>query len=241
MFRKGLSVLLCLLMALSIFTVIPFSASANEISIVDVGLESTDNSTFDAFINDPRWTHGVYWWGDYTGGKEPEISPWGSSGCGAYAADFAKYCFNSNSPRYGEEFHDVNQVRAGDVIHIGYNDNGHWLVVQKNGNSLYTAEGNYSSHVRIGWCYTVSGDRFAEDSRHFDVGYHFGSSPSPQISYTVNLNDGDYLKGISCPITGRVEIGGTYPWLHLYMDYATCIQRHLVQIPVPEGIGKPIA
>lgn len=38
-------------------------------------------------------------------------------------------------------------------------------------------------------------------------------------SFTVNLKDGAVLSGTSCPITGTVKNGGTYPGLHLYVDY----------------------
>lgn len=41
----------------------------------------------------------------------------------------------------------------------------------------------------------------------------------PEISYSINLNDGDYIKGTDFPITGNVSYGGKYPWLHLYVDY----------------------
>ncbi len=190
--------------------------SAAELQSDQVGLESTGNSTFDAFINDPKWTAGVSWWGDYTGGKGPEISSWDSSGCGAYAGDFAKYCFNVDNPRYGEEFHNINEVRAGDVIHVGYNENGHWFVILKrSGNSLYTAEGNYNGVVRIGWYYSISGDRFSSDGRHFDVGYHF---QTPVHWYNdmslVNLGDNfsarirnAYLNVLVTNFNGNVVIG----------------------------------
>ena len=96
-FKKMTAVLLTFVLIALIVPNGAISISAAELQSEQVGLESTGNSTFDTFINDPRWTAGVYWWGDYYGnGTTPKISPWGSTGCCAYAADFAKYCFNSN-------------------------------------------------------------------------------------------------------------------------------------------------
>lgn len=126
-----------------------------------------------SFINDSRWANGV-WWG---GSQGPKVSAWNSASCCAYCADYVKYCYGSDNPwGYGTAFYSVSEIQAGDVILLGDGDNGtgHWfVVVSRNGNRLTTAEGNYSSYVRIGENYTISGSRFAEDARSFTVGYHY--------------------------------------------------------------------
>ena len=84
--KKGLSILLALVMVLSIFTVIPFSVSAEEADLADTGIESTGNAKYDAFISDSRWKHGISW--NYA--QSQKLSPYGSKSCCAYVADFVK-------------------------------------------------------------------------------------------------------------------------------------------------------
>lgn len=172
MFRKFLSVLLAIVMMMGIFTALPVAINAQEVDVVDVGLESTGNSTIDAFINDSRWTNGVSW----TGGQAPKISSFKGQDCAAYCADYVKYCYGSNNPRSGEVFYSASETRAGDVITVGNpsDGNGHWFVVLKrSGNGLYVAEGNYAKKVRIGWNYSVSGNSFTGTSYGFTAGYHY--------------------------------------------------------------------
>ena len=59
---------------------------------------------------------------------------------------------------------------------------------------------------------------------YYSIYRYEGSVPvppnnEPEISYSVNLNEGEYIKGANFPITGKVSYGGRYPWLHLYVDY----------------------
>ena len=184
MFRKCLSVLLAIVMMTGIFTALPVAINAQEVDVVDVGLESTGNSTIDAFINDSRWTNGVSW----TGGQAPKISSFKGQDCAAYCADYVKYCYGSNNPRSGEVFYSASETRAGDVITVGNpsDGNGHWFVVLKrSGNSLYVAEGNYAKKVRIGWNYSVSGNGFTGTSYGFTAGYHYlDGNPDPTPDFT---------------------------------------------------------
>ncbi|MCR5635989.1 MAG: dockerin type I repeat-containing protein [Clostridiales bacterium] len=165
MLKKSISLILTLVLALGTFGVLPWQVSANAI-------ESTGNSTLDAFINDSRWTNGVAWGAS----KMPNISPYQSWGCAAYCADYVKYCYNNNNPRSGEAFYSANETRAGDVITVGNpsDGNGHWFVVlRRSGNSLYVAEGSYAGRVRIGWNYTISGNGYTGTSYGFNTGYHY--------------------------------------------------------------------
>ena len=182
MLKKCLSVLLSLVMLCSIFSIFPISVSAQEAEIAEIGLESTGNATLDAFINDYRFTDGASWaWS-----KGPMLASFGSSGCCAYCADYVKYCYDINNPRSGSAFYSVSEIRAGDVLTVGNQSDGtgHWFVcLKRSGNSLYVAEGNYSNRVRIGWNYTISGSKFAEDGRSFTAGYHYlDYNPVPKPS-----------------------------------------------------------
>ncbi|MGN1191363.1 MAG: hypothetical protein ACI4S0_01715 [Dorea sp.] len=123
------------------------------------------------FINDSRWKNGVEW----SASKRPCISTYSSTGCCAYAADFVKYVFNKNSPRGGSIFYNPSEIKAGDVIYVS--GSSHWFVVlERNGNQLKTAEGNWGSKVVIGYSYSVSGNTLMRNGskfRTFQYGYHF--------------------------------------------------------------------
>lgn len=127
------------------------------------------------FISDDKWKHGVTW-GYYKKpciakqSKEPPI------GCAAYCADFAAYVYGVNTysaHRSGEEYTDIQDIRAGDVVHI-FN---HWLVVlERHGNVLDTISGNLSEKVQRR-SYTIEGNTLKDqhNQRSFDVGYHHES------------------------------------------------------------------
>ena len=163
-------------------------------------LESSGNSTIDSFINDSRFTAGVYWPGD----KTPVLSPFTSWGCCAYCADYTKYCYGINNPRGGSVYYNVNEIRQGDVLTVGNQSNGygHWFIcLKREGNSLYVAEANYLNRVRIGWNYSISGSRIAGTDYSFTSGYHFLDPPPPDPDiwgeemtngYEAVLPDGDY-------------------------------------------------
>ena len=132
---------------------------------------STGNSKFDAFISEPEFAAGAAWDWD----KRPTLVSSGNFGCAAYCTDFIKYCYDQTN-LIGREYTDINEIRAGDVVSLGNpsDGTGHWFVVlNRDGNKLLVAEGNYDHSVRIGWNYTISGDRMAEDNRFFRAGYHY--------------------------------------------------------------------
>lgn len=143
-----------------------------------VSSSSSSNSSYDskvnAFISDSRWRNGVSWGYNRT----PKLSAYGSKGCCAYAADFAKYVFEKGSPKSGSAFKNPSEIRSGDVIHMYYsNGGGHWFVVlYRNGNQLKTAEGNYSDKVNISdSTYTINGNSLYQNSKVVSIGegYHF--------------------------------------------------------------------
>ena len=97
-----------------------FTELLDSLVIKAEALESTGNSTLDAFINDSRFTNGA---SGYTG--RPKISSYYGIECCAYTADYVKYCFNYDSPKAGEYFTGATNIRAGDVIVVGgENGNG---------------------------------------------------------------------------------------------------------------------
>lgn len=97
----------------------------------------------DKFINDDRFKNEITW----ASSRTPKISSYSSKGCCAYAADFIKSTTGSNNLRSGKKFTSVSSIKDGSVLHLSPN---HWIVVlERTGNSLYTAEGNASGKVCI--------------------------------------------------------------------------------------------
>ena len=111
----------------------------------------------EAFVNDARWQDEAAW----ANGERPKSSPWRAVGCAAYACDFAKEIYGSDKPRTGiSDSGSASQIQTGDIVHVYYSSGDHWFVVlQRMGDLLYTAEGAYGGKVQIetGF-YIVSGD-----------------------------------------------------------------------------------
>ena len=199
--RNSISLLLSFVIAMSVIVCPALSKES-------LALESTGNSTFDAFINDGRFTNGVSW----GGGQTPKIASYQGWGCCAYAADYVKYCYGTNNPRSGSAFYSASEIRAGDVITVGNpsDGNGHWFVVLKrNGNSLYVAEGNCDSRVRIGWNYSINGNAISGISYGFNTGYHYTNNTDttqPVIKNVVVSNVSTSGYTVTCTVT---DAGGS--------------------------------
>ncbi len=172
--------------------------------------ESTGNSKFDAFISDPEFTDDVYW----PLAQHTKISKSGASGCASYAADFVKYCYGIDALTSKDSYSDPSQIRAGDVIHLTSTNSGHWFVVLKrDGNYLYTAEGNWASYTRIGWNYMIEGDNVLGSRHSFDKGYHF--LPKEQTGTWTKDSDGwhfSYWEG-SYVVNEWVKYNGSWYYL----------------------------
>ena len=115
-----------------------------------------------AFLKDSRWKNGISW----NGSRKPKLSKWRCSGCMAYAVDFCKYVYGedwASSPKKFKKITNVNDLTTGDAVRI----NGHYfIIVQRKGNKLYTAEGNYSSKVRASlttYGYYIQGNRLYQN------------------------------------------------------------------------------
>ena len=117
---------------------------------------SSPSAKMNEFINDGRWKNGVSWKNGLNGNtpaQHPKLNPeCEDTGCAAYAYDFVKYVYGGNRKDAGTNYKDVNQIRAGDVLHVWGETSGstgeHWLcVLGRTGNSLYTAEGSYNGKV----------------------------------------------------------------------------------------------
>ena len=140
---KKINKIIAMVMFISIILVLLHTRvfSVNAMSWTDY------KSKYSAFINDSRWKSGVRW-DDY---QTPKLSSWGSKGCCAYAADFEYYVYGTKGWK-GSSFTNPNEIKSGDILYITNTSGGeHWIVVlERDGNTLYTAEGNYADKVYIG-------------------------------------------------------------------------------------------
>lgn len=146
----------------------------------------------DAFISDARWKNGITW----NGSQMPKLSTWTSYGCYAYACDFSMYMYGKRRYEDGTRFTNVNDIRTGDVVRIS----GHtFAVLERIGNDLRTAEGNYggsSRYVRVanpgytisnGTIYRVE-SAYSTTAVRFEAGWHFdtGGASTRSVSHKVN-------------------------------------------------------
>ncbi len=175
--KKLMSFSLALFLALGVL-VSPFFANKSK---ADTRTAYTGIGIIDDFLNDPRWSEGNEW----TNSTTPKLAGGYGTGCYAYVADYAAYCYNAR-PESGDDFYDINEIRVGDVISVG-NPNtwsvGHWfIVIKREGNVLTIAEGNAMDQVLMSRDFTILADenRFDGDraDRCFLTGYHFLESTS---------------------------------------------------------------
>jgi len=179
--------------------------------VTEVKAAGDYNSKINAFISDGRWANGVAW-----GSGHGAYCGYPSSGCAAYCADFENYVYGTTGWK-GTAFYSAGEIRSGDILHVNSSEYGqHWFVVlSRNGNSLYTAEGNYSSRVFISNSrYTISGNNvifYAGGVAHtytITTGYHFNTNFHTH-SYSASVT-----KQPTCTATGirtyKCSCGATY-------------------------------
>ena len=157
-----------------------------------------------AFVSDGRWKNGAYWSYNQT----PKYSTYkGCTGCCAYATDFAAYVYGINRlSQGGTRINSVSEIRTGDAVHIvdGYSHGQHWFVVlNRNGNNLYTAEGNYNNTVHVSSTrYRISGNTLYQDNKVISLwsgsdgpgGWHLDKGNS-NTSLAVSSSKNTYSTG----------------------------------------------
>lgn len=162
-------------------------------NMIKVNAASDFETKYQAFISDARWKNAIGWGGN----QGPKISGWDSSGCCAYAADFQKYVYGTQGWSKST-FYNVSEIKAGDILHIQCDQGEHWIVIlNRNGNTLYTAEGNFGSIVVVSNSrYTISGNNlyntYAKRNYNLTTGYHFNTgevpAPTPTTSRRIYAN-----------------------------------------------------
>ena len=166
--RIAIRLLSLILTSLMIVSIVPIGTFTQKASAVSMSGDEYWGKA-QSFINDSRWRDGV-WFGASQG---PKLSSWSSYGCCAYAADFVKYVFGMTGQSSGTPFYSPSDIRTGDILYVSPE---HWIVVlRRNGNELYTAEGSWANgNVRITTAgYSVSGNAFSGSGKTFVKGYHY--------------------------------------------------------------------
>lgn len=153
-------------------------------------------SRVNSFIADERWKDGVAW-----GGSQQPKMPGNNQfwGCAAYACDFTRYVWGASSYHDGVQFTSYTEIRDGDVIATG----GHYYVVlQRTGNTLWTAEGNYTSngyaHVYITTSHYNAG---SQAGCSISQGWHNPNYEPYQNTAILDVNG--YLDGANAGDTGN--------------------------------------
>ena len=160
---------------------------------------STFATKVQEFISDSRWKNGIVW----VDAQKPKLSKWSSTGCCAYAADFVAYVYGSTNAAWTSsdftKFTNLNEIRAGDIIHTS----NHWFVVlERNGNTFRTAEGNFDNKTRVctdGWGIKngkIYNLKATDGERTFEYGYHYNFSDgstnttysSSQIYHNIDMS-----------------------------------------------------
>jgi len=202
---RGLALFLAALTLLSSFVIAtPSARAASSAKLYQIS-KKTYEERIDNFVKDSRWKNGLAWHENKStgkGGKRPELSTYECWTCMAYAADFAAFVYGINEGRWNNPFQhkyftkykSAKDIKAGDVI----NTPGHWFVVLKrDGNRLYTAEGNRDDKVCIGWdlykiidnqLYVVYGK--SKEKRSIENGYHYSFAPEFKLKFDANGGQG---------------------------------------------------
>ena len=115
---------------------------------------TVEDRAINLFSKDSRFKNGVSWGSSK---RTQYNTSYSAQGCCAYAADFLKFMYGqTNLNTAGRKYTSASNIKAGDIIHLraipksGKTGWGHWFVVlQRNGNKLVTAEGNASGRVLV--------------------------------------------------------------------------------------------
>lgn len=126
--------------------------SSNKTGTIKITGSSSYLNKVKSFLSDSRWKNGATWGNDQKG----KITSNGK-GCCAYADDFVKYVYNKSSIKnWTSRGTTVASIKTGDVVYLSKNgrDVHFFVVLQRSGNTLITAEGNVGSgKVRVSNCH----------------------------------------------------------------------------------------
>ena len=131
------------------------------LGVVTTMTQAQYDSKMNAFINTAKWKNGA---------------SWPKNGCVQYSYDWVNYMYGLDGPARGDMYTSISNIKAGDVVRIG---NVHtFIVLSRNGNNLYTAEGDFSQKVRVSnSAYSINGssiyERVTNKNYTFNHGYHY--------------------------------------------------------------------
>lgn len=203
--RKGLAIFLMLFVLLGIGGVYKVSVQAAQ----GITAEEYWKKAW-PFVEDARFRTGAPY-----GPRSPKISAYPSNGCCAYAADFCAYVYglyNAWDNAYFTPFYNFAEIQSGDIIQIA----GHWfVVVERNGSELMTAEGNVNESTAN--CtrnhYKIEGNALINlwhnSYETLIVGYHYNFSPSVAVPgktrISVSVSSGSNQVRVSWSATENTD------------------------------------
>lgn len=198
--------------------------SLEAVGVIKQMTQSEYDSKMNAFINDGRHRNGL---------------PWPSGGCVEYARDWIKHMYGHSSFGLGDNTYgptspgsrigdqivnirgDARDIQTGDVVWAYWPGSGNhaFVILKRNGNNLYTAEGAWGTKTRV----TSSGFKIIDGSTIFATGVGNGNfvygrhyvniisdapkdTTPPQISElrTENVTTNGY--DVICRVTDNVAI-----------------------------------
>lgn len=124
--------------------------------------EAEYNAKVQEFLSNPAYQDGAPW-GGYA---KPLTTDGGGVACGAYRIDFGNIVYG-NWMNYKQVFDDdASHIRTGDALSVNGGAGGHALVIlYRNGDTLYTAEGNFAGKVRVMNGYRIVGNKLVDTQR----------------------------------------------------------------------------
>lgn len=198
--KKVVSVFLCLIMVLSVFEVMPFSASAKEVDIAETGRNIAGNGTDGIYINIEA--------APYTTFANNGFDAYGPNGCGWFASARANQITGKgtqtwNGSGWWNYGYSVMGYKRGNSIQAKCLAcwSNHVAVVEKvDGNRVLMSEGGYSSTSQVlpvgynnGYCvirWTNMNDIiYSQSGQGSFLGYvYLGSAPTP-ANPVFSIND----------------------------------------------------
>lgn len=189
----------------------PMNVTTQDEECVGVGEDDADrlasmsqseyDSKMNGFINDGRWKNGV---------------SWPKNGCVLYSYKWVDYMYGLDGPARGTKYTGTSNIRSGDVLRLSC---GHTIIVLKrDGNSLYTAEGDFSRKVRItDSAYSITGsgkihEKVTGGDYGLTHGYHYvdivdnRDTEAPRVSEERRENVTSTGYDVYCRATDNVGV-----------------------------------
>ena len=142
--KKGLSILLVMVMVLGLLFLDSFAVSAEDTTVVDTGYNLINENEFATKIKELKTMYPEKSSPDYTYYEHGSALAWT---CHGFANKLAYYCFGTSMYSYDGGYSkswDSSYFNAGDIVRV--DGDGHSIfITYVNGNTIRYAEGNHTN------------------------------------------------------------------------------------------------